>query len=94
MQVRWRFEQIDPPTKFSSKYWRDRAAATMVQADRDWIDEKRKFRLLRIAREYDKLADAAALQEPPTQLAASFNSNLQNRFPRTTSPRRRHSQRP
>jgi hypothetical protein len=37
----------------------------MIQADRDWIDEKQKFRLLRIAREYDKLADAAALQEAP-----------------------------
>ena len=65
MQARWPYEQINPPTKFSSKYWRDRATATMVQADREWIDEKQKFRLLRIAREYDKLADAAALQEAP-----------------------------
>jgi len=63
MQVRWRFERSDPPTKLSSKYWRDRAVATMLQADRDWIAEKQKFRLLRIALEYDKLADAAALRE-------------------------------
>ena len=72
MQARWCLEQIDPPSKLSSKYWRDRAAATMVQADRDWIDEKQKFRLLRIALEYDKLADAAALQEAP--LAKHANS--------------------
>jgi len=65
MLERRRFEQIDPRTKFSSKYWRDRAAATMMQADRDWIDDKQKFRLLRVASEYDKLADAAALQESP-----------------------------
>ena len=63
MQARWLLEQIDPPTKLSSKYWRDRAAATMVQAGRDWNDEKQKRRLLRIALEYYKLADAAALQE-------------------------------
>lgn len=63
VQVRRRFEQTDPPTKLSSKYWRGPAAATMAQADRDWIDEKQKFRLLRIALEYDKLADAAALRE-------------------------------
>ncbi|MGY2904755.1 hypothetical protein [Bradyrhizobium sp. URHC0002] len=72
MQARWRFEQIDPPTKLTSKYWRDRAAATMVQADRVWIDDKQKFRLLRIALEYDKLANAAALQETP--LAKHANS--------------------
>ena len=35
----------------------------MVQVDRDWIDENQKRRLLRIALEYDKLADVAALQE-------------------------------
>ena len=29
MQARWPFEQINPPTKFSSKYWRDRASATI-----------------------------------------------------------------
>ena len=57
-----RFEQTNPLTKLTSKYWRDRAAATMAQADRD-VDERQKFRLLRIAREYDKLADAAALRE-------------------------------
>jgi hypothetical protein len=44
----------------------------MRQSDRNWIDEKRKFRLLRIALEYDKLADAAAVQEAP--LAKHANS--------------------
>ena len=29
MQARWPYEQINPPTKFSSKYWRDRASATI-----------------------------------------------------------------
>jgi hypothetical protein len=72
MQVRWRFEHTDPPRKLSSTYWRDRAAATMVQVDRVWIDEKQKRRLLRIALEYDKLADAAALQESP--VAKKVNS--------------------
>ena len=72
MQARWRSEDIAAPTKFTAKYWRDRAAATMVQADRDCIDEQQKFRLVRIAREYDKLADAAALQEaPPAKQARS-----------------------
>jgi len=29
VQARWPYEQINPPTKFSSKYWRDRASATI-----------------------------------------------------------------
>jgi hypothetical protein len=64
MQVHWRSEQLEPPTKLNAKYWRDRAAATMAQADR-LIGEKQKLKLLRIALEYDKLADAAALREAP-----------------------------
>jgi hypothetical protein len=50
-------------SEFSAQYWRDRAAATVVKADRRWIDEAQKFKLLRVAREYDKLADLAALKE-------------------------------
>ena len=49
--------------ELNAKYWRDRAAATAAEADRRWIDDRQKFRLLRVAREYDKLADAAARRE-------------------------------
>jgi len=51
-------------SEFTAQYWRDRAAATAAKADYRWIDEKEKFRLLRVAREYDKLADTVALREP------------------------------
>jgi hypothetical protein len=49
--------------ELNAKYWRDRAAATAAKADRRWIDEREKSKLLRIAREYDKLADAAASRD-------------------------------
>jgi hypothetical protein len=52
-------------SEFSAKYWRNRAAATAAMADRRWLDEKQKFKLLRVAREYDKLADAAAAKGRP-----------------------------
>jgi hypothetical protein len=52
-------------SEFSAKYWRNRAAATAAMADRRWIDEKQKFKLLRVALEYDKLADAAAAKGQP-----------------------------
>jgi hypothetical protein len=52
-------------SEFNAKYWRDRAAATAAEADRRWINERQKFKLLRVAREYDKLADAAASQDTP-----------------------------
>jgi hypothetical protein len=32
-------------------------------ADRRWIDEDQRMKLLRVAREYDKLADAAARRD-------------------------------
>jgi hypothetical protein len=35
----------------------------MAEADRRWLDEKQKVKLLRVVREYDKLAEAAAVQE-------------------------------
>jgi hypothetical protein len=50
-------------SEFKAKYWRDRAAATAAEADRRWIDDRQKLRLLRVAREYDKLADAVASQQ-------------------------------
>jgi len=52
-------------SEFTARYWRNRAAATAAMADRKWVDETQKFRLLRVAREYDKLADAAALRDSP-----------------------------
>lgn len=58
-------------SEFSAQYWRDRAAATVVKADHRWIDETQKFRLLRVAREYDKLADLAALKEAGLKSASS-----------------------
>ena len=42
------------------KHWLDRAEKTRVQADRFRYDEELRQRLLRIAREYDHLADHAA----------------------------------
>jgi len=54
-------------SEFSAKYWRNRAAATAAMADRRWIDEKQKFKLLQVALEYDKLADAAASKGQPGQ---------------------------
>lgn len=50
-------------SEFTARYWRNRAAATAAMADRNWVDEKQKFKLLRVAREYDKLAAAAALRD-------------------------------
>jgi hypothetical protein len=52
-------------SEFSAKYWRNRAAATAAMADRRWIDERQKFKLLRVALEYDKLADAAEAKGQP-----------------------------
>ena len=52
-------------SEFSARYWRNRAAAAAAMADRRWVDEKQKFKLLRVAPEYDKLAEAAALRDSP-----------------------------
>jgi hypothetical protein len=52
-------------SEFSAKYWRNRAAATAAMADRRWIDERQKFKLLRVALEYDRLADAAEAKGQP-----------------------------
>ena len=50
-------------SEFSARYWRNRAAATAATAHRRWVDDEQKSRLLRVAREYDKLANAAALRD-------------------------------
>jgi len=59
-------------SEFTARYWRNRAAATAAMADRRWIDEKQKLMLLRVAREYDKLADAAALRDYPSMESSSY----------------------
>ena len=41
------------------KYWRDRAEKTRAIAEQCWKDEE-KERMLRIAHEYERLADLAA----------------------------------
>ena len=42
------------------KHWRDRAEATRAKADSLWRDDPQKQRLLRVAAEYDQLAERAA----------------------------------
>ena len=54
-------ELVGRPTSSSldPKHWRDRAEATRAKAELDYrLDEK--LRLLRIAEEYDRLAERAA----------------------------------
>ncbi|KRQ99676.1 hypothetical protein CQ12_17085 [Bradyrhizobium jicamae] len=41
------------------KHWRDRAEETRLKAEKCW-EEESKQRMLRIANEYDRLADHAA----------------------------------
>jgi hypothetical protein len=62
-------------SEFSAKYWRNRAAATAAMADRRWIDERQKFKLLRVALEYDKLADAAAAKGSQQQNKTASRQN-------------------
>lgn len=42
--------------EFDAEYWRKRAIATYAKANQGWGDEKQKAKLLRVAREYEKLA--------------------------------------
>lgn len=42
------------------EHWRERAEETRTKAERFFYDERQKQRLLRIAAEYDQLADRAA----------------------------------
>ena len=42
------------------KHWRDRAEETRIKAGTVWYDEESRQRLLRIAQEYERLADHAA----------------------------------
>lgn len=40
-------------------FWRERAEETRTQADRLWIDENQKQKLLKVAEEYDRIAQRA-----------------------------------
>ena len=42
------------------RHWRDRAEETRTKAGKVWYDEESRQRLLRIAQEYERLADHAA----------------------------------
>lgn len=45
----------------NAKHWRDRAEETRIKAEQSWYDEQ-KERLLRIAKEYDRLAEHAEMR--------------------------------
>jgi hypothetical protein len=42
------------------RHWRERAEETRTKAEQLWYNEESKQRMLRIADEYDRLADHAA----------------------------------
>ena len=48
------------------KYWRDRAEQTRAKAESLWRDETQRQRLLRVAAEYDQLAERAAQWRTPS----------------------------
>ena len=50
---------MDDPIK-QPKYWRDRAKATRAKAEQLRYDPREMRRMLRVAEEYDKLADRCA----------------------------------
>ncbi len=50
---------MDDPVK-QPKYWRDRAKATRAKAKQLRYDPRKMRRMLRVAEEYDKLADRYA----------------------------------
>jgi hypothetical protein len=64
-------------------YWRERAEETRTQADRLWIDENQKQRLLRVAEEYDQLAQRAEQWKYGDEAPARKTSNQPNK---TTVP--------
>ena len=45
------------------KHWQDRAEETRTKAELLWYDEKEKQRMLRIAAEYDRLAEWAVQRQ-------------------------------
>ncbi len=42
------------------QHWRDRAEETRAKAESLWRDDAQKLKLLRVAAEYDQLAERAA----------------------------------
>ena len=57
---------MDDPIK-DPKYWRDRAEATRAKAKR-YCDVRQIRRMLRVAEEYDKIADLAGEWQRNSQL--------------------------
>jgi hypothetical protein len=62
----------------NAKHWRDRAEETRAKADQCWRDES-KQRMLRIAFEYDRLADYAAERLRADQLLEASKARLSSR---------------
>jgi hypothetical protein len=60
------------------KHWRDRAEETRAKAEQCWQDES-KHRMLRIAFEYDRLADYAAERVRSDQLLEANKGKLSSR---------------
>jgi len=50
------------------KHWRDRAEATRAKAESLWRDDALKQKLLRVAAEYDQLAERAAQWKTPSDV--------------------------
>ena len=50
------------------KHWRDRAEETRAKAERLWRDDAQKRKLLRVAAEYDQLAERAAQWQTPSDM--------------------------
>jgi hypothetical protein len=50
------------------KHWRDRAEETRAKADRAWSNDDLKEKLLRIAVEYDQLAERAEQWQESAEL--------------------------
>jgi hypothetical protein len=50
------------------KHWRDRAEETRAKAESMWRDDAQKQKLLRVAAEYDQLAERAAQWQTPADV--------------------------
>ena len=71
------------------KHWLDRAKKTRVKADLFRYDEELRQRLLRVAREYDRLADHAAERAKANALLDATGARFANgKAPNVHSPYR------
>ena len=64
------------------KYWRDRAEKTRAIAEQCWNDEE-KQRMLRIAHEYERLAELAAERFRPDAAFVKGERSVPQPSPRT-----------